>query len=143
MNDLTDYTDTQIQKEFIRRLIRTTPSKVLLGELSSRRQKTEWTTDSRDGFVDFCCAFFEIPKDDLLGVKGPHRVYSARQVAMVAATQLFPITADAAARAFGRLDHATVLHAKKRVAQDREQAERLEALLTAWEGRHSDTAGRA
>lgn len=60
--------------------------------------------------------FYGIPEVSLYQRARPEPLATIRQVAMVLCRQLVGATSVETARAFGRTDHCTVLHAEKAVA---------------------------
>ena len=67
--------------------------------------------------VDAVCRYYNIKKEELLARKRTKEIASARQVAMFLISDMLDMPLAAVGNIFGK-DHATVIYAKTRVAED-------------------------
>jgi chromosomal replication initiator protein len=84
------------------------------------------------GIQEVVATYYDVTRDDLLSSKRTANIVWARHVAMQISRDLTHDSLEAIGRAFGGRNHATVLHACKRVSagvsQNREAASDIEAL---------------
>jgi len=84
-------------------------------------------------FISFAELFFYLPHGSLSGPRGTPDVSDPRLVAMNSAHSLFPrLPGRQLAAAFRRRGHASIAHARRRVAADPNLALSAEALQHAW-----------
>ena len=63
--------------------------------------------------------YFKISKDDLISTKKSRRIALARQIAIYLAKELTQCSLPEIGAQFGGRDHASVVHAVRKIAQDR------------------------
>lgn len=75
--------------------------------------------------IDIVCKFYNVKKEDLLARKRTKNIAEARQIAMYLITEFINIPLEAVGNIFGK-DHATVIYAKNKVADDISASKKLE-----------------
>lgn len=78
--------------------------------------------------VEMVCKFYGVKKDDLLARKRTKNIAEARQIAMYLITEYMNIPLEAVGNIFGK-DHATVIYAKNKVAEDIKKSKKLEVQI--------------
>lgn len=74
--------------------------------------------------IDTVCKFYGLKKEDLLARKRTKEIAQARQIAMYLITELLSMPLAAIGNIFGK-DHATVIYAKTKVAEDMAKNKKL------------------
>ncbi|MBQ8451278.1 MAG: chromosomal replication initiator protein DnaA [Clostridia bacterium] len=87
--------------------------------------KAETETVDATKIIDTVCKFFNIKKEDILARKRTKEIAEARQIAMYLITEMINIPLEAVGNIFGK-DHATVIYAKNKVADDMKKSKKLE-----------------
>ncbi len=75
--------------------------------------------------IDIVCKFYNVKKEELLARKRTKNIAEARQIAMYLITEFINIPLEAVGNIFGK-DHATVIYAKNKVADDIKTSKKLE-----------------
>lgn len=75
--------------------------------------------------IDIVCKFYNVKKEELLARKRTKNIAEARQIAMYLITEFINIPLEAVGNIFGK-DHATVIYAKNKVADDIKASKKLE-----------------
>ena len=78
--------------------------------------------------IDIVCKFFNVKKEELLARKRTKAIAEARQIAMYLITEFLNIPLEAVGNIFGK-DHATVIYAKNKVADDIKKSKKLEVQI--------------
>ncbi len=76
------------------------------------------------------CNFFKVSLNDLKAYKRNKNIILPRQIAMYLSRQLTNMSLPEIGRAFGRKDHATVMHSCKKIEKDINSNEELKSILT-------------
>lgn len=92
--------------------------------LKNIARQDEETIDATK-IIDIVCKFYNVKKEDLLARKRTKNIAEARQIAMYLATEYLNIPLEAVGDIFGK-NHATVIYAKNKVAEDIKQFKKLE-----------------
>ena len=75
--------------------------------------------------IDIVCKFYSVKKEELLARKRTKNIAEARQIAMYLITEFLSIPLEAVGNIFGK-DHATVIYAKNKIAEDIKKSKKLE-----------------
>jgi len=75
--------------------------------------------------IDIVCKFYNIKKDELLARNRTKTIADARQIAMYLITEFISMPLKAVGEIFGK-NHATVIYAKTKVAEDMKKSKRIE-----------------
>lgn len=75
--------------------------------------------------IDIVCKFYNVKKEELLARKRTKNIAEARQIAMYLITEFINIPLESVGNIFGK-DHATVIYAKNKVADDIKTSKKLE-----------------
>ena len=75
--------------------------------------------------IDIVCKFYNVKKEDLLARKRTKNIAETRQIAMYLITEFLNIPLAGVGSIFGK-DHATVIYAKNKVADDIKKSKKLE-----------------
>lgn len=67
-----------------------------------------------DLVIDAACEVFQLPRDDIVGERRYHHIIKYRHAAMIVARDLTGASYPVIARAFGKKDHTTVIHALRK-----------------------------
>ena len=78
--------------------------------------------------IDIVCKFFNVKKEELLARKRTKAIAEARQIAMYLITEFLNIPLESVGNIFGK-DHATVIYAKNKVADDIKKSKKLEVQI--------------
>ena len=92
--------------------------------LKNIAKQDEETIDATK-IIDIVCKFYGVKKEDLLARKRTKNIAEARQIAMYLVTEYLNIPLEAVGDIFGK-NHATVIYAKNKVAEDIKQFKKLE-----------------
>ena len=92
--------------------------------LKNIAKQDEETIDATK-IIEIVCKFYGIKKEDLLARKRTKNIAEARQIAMYLVTEYLNIPLEAVGDIFGK-NHATVIYAKNKVAEDIKQYKKLE-----------------
>ena len=85
--------------------------------------QTEETVDAGN-IIDVVCKYYNIKKEELLARKRTKEVAEARQIAMFLITEFINMPLASVGSIFGK-DHATVIYAKNKVAEDMKKSQKL------------------
>lgn len=75
--------------------------------------------------IDIVCKFYNVKKEELLARKRTKNIAEARQIAMYLITEFLNIPLESVGNIFGK-DHATVIYAKNKIADDMKKSKKLE-----------------
>ena len=75
--------------------------------------------------IDIVCKFYNIKKEDVLARKRTKAIAETRQIAMYLISEYINMPLESIGNIFGR-DHATVIYAKNKVADDIKTSKKLE-----------------
>jgi len=75
--------------------------------------------------IDIVCKFYNVKKEELLARKRTKTIAEARQIAMYLITEFMSLPLEAVGNIFGK-DHATVIYAKNKIADEMKKSKRLE-----------------
>ena len=75
--------------------------------------------------IDIVCKFYNVKKEELLARKRTKAIAEARQIAMYLITEFLNIPLESVGNIFGK-DHATVIYAKNKIADDMKKSKKLE-----------------
>lgn len=75
--------------------------------------------------IDIVCKFYNVKKEELLARKRTKNIAEARQIAMYLITEFLNIPLESVGNIFGK-DHATVIYAKNKIADDIKKSKKLE-----------------
>ncbi len=75
--------------------------------------------------IDIVCKFYNVKKEDLLARKRTKQIAESRQIAMYLITEFLSIPLESVGNIFGK-DHATVIYAKNKIAEDMKKSKKLE-----------------
>ena len=78
--------------------------------------------------IDIVCKFYNVKKEELLARKRTKAIAEARQIAMYLITEFLNIPLESVGNIFGK-DHATVIYAKNKVADDIKKSKKLEVQI--------------
>ena len=78
--------------------------------------------------IDIVCKFYNVKKDELLARKRTKAIAEARQIAMYLITEFLNIPLESIGNIFGK-DHATVIYAKNKIADDIKKSKKLEVQI--------------
>ena len=78
--------------------------------------------------IDIVCKFYNIKKEDVLARKRTKNIAEARQIAMFLITEYINMPLESVGNIFGK-DHATVIYAKNKVADDIKNSKKLEVQI--------------
>ncbi len=78
--------------------------------------------------VEMVCKFYGVKKEELLARKRTKNIAEARQIAMYLITEYLNIPLEAVGNIFGK-DHATVIYAKNKIAEDIKKSKKLEVQI--------------
>jgi chromosomal replication initiator protein len=92
--------------------------------LKNIARQDEETVDATR-IIDTVCKFYNIKKDDILARKRTKNIAEARQVAMYLIADMINIPLESIGNIFGK-DHATVIYAKNKVADDMAKSKKLQ-----------------
>ena len=95
--------------------------------LKNISKQDEETIDATK-IVEIVCKFYGIKKEELLARKRTKNIAEARQIAMYLITEYLSIPLEAVGNIFGK-DHATVIYAKNKVAEDIKKYKKLEVQI--------------
>ena len=95
--------------------------------LKNIAKQDEETIDATK-IVEIVCKFYGVKKEDLLARKRTKNIAEARQIAMYLITEYLNIPLEAVGNIFGK-DHATVIYAKNKVAEDIKKYKKLEVQI--------------
>ena len=95
--------------------------------LKNIAKQDEETIDATK-IIDIVCKFYGVKKEDLLARKRTKNIAEARQIAMYLVTEYLNIPLEAVGDIFGK-NHATVIYAKNKVAEDIKQFKKLEVQI--------------
>jgi len=95
--------------------------------LKNIAKQDEETIDATK-IIDIVCKFYGVKKEDLLARKRTKNIAEARQIAMYLVTEYLSIPLEAVGDIFGK-NHATVIYAKNKVAEDIKQFKKLEVQI--------------
>lgn len=95
--------------------------------LKNIAKQDEETIDATK-IIEIVCKFYGVKKEDLLARKRTKNIAEARQIAMYLATEYLNIPLEAVGDIFGK-NHATVIYAKNKVAEDIKQYKKLEVQI--------------
>ncbi len=95
--------------------------------LKNIAKQDEETIDATK-IVDIVCKFYGVKKEDLLARKRTKNIAEARQIAMYLITEYLNIPLEAVGNIFGK-DHATVIYAKNKIAEDIKKFKKLEVQI--------------
>ena len=87
--------------------------------------KTDDETIDATKIIEIVCKFYAIKKEEMLARKRTKNVAEARQVAMYLITEYLSLPLEAVGNIFGK-DHATVIYAKNKIADDIKKSKKLE-----------------
>lgn len=90
--------------------------------------KTDEETIDATKIVEIVCKFYGVKKEELLARKRTKNIAEARQIAMYLITEYLNIPLEAVGNIFGK-DHATVIYAKNKVAEDIKKYKKLEVQI--------------
>ncbi len=99
--------------------------------LTSAREALKNIADENEGtidgtkIIDMVCKFYGIKKEEIVARNRKKNIAEARQVAMYLCTELLNIPLETIGNMFGK-DHATVIYAKNKVAEDIKASKKLE-----------------
>lgn len=85
--------------------------------------QNEETIDAGN-IIDVVCKYYNIKKEELLARKRTKEVAEARQIAMFLITEFINMPLASVGSIFGK-DHATVIYAKNKVAEDMKKSQKL------------------
>ena len=85
------------------------------------------TTETIDAtkIIDIVCKFYNVKKEELLARKRTKQIAESRQIAMYLITEFLSIPLESVGNIFGK-DHATVIYAKNKIADDIKKSKKLE-----------------
>ena len=95
--------------------------------LKNIAKQDEETIDATK-IVDIVCKFYGVKKEELLARKRTKNIAEARQIAMYLITEYLNIPLEAVGNIFGK-DHATVIYAKNKIAEDIKKFKKLEVQI--------------
>ena len=95
--------------------------------LKNIAKQDEETIDATK-IIDIVCKFYGVKKEDLLARKRTKNIAEARQIAMYLSTEYLNIPLEAVGDIFGK-NHATVIYAKNKVAEDIKLYKKLEVQI--------------
>lgn len=95
--------------------------------LKNIAKQDEETIDATK-IVEIVCKFYGVKKEELLARKRTKNIAEARQIAMYLITEYLNIPLEAVGNIFGK-DHATVIYAKNKVAEDIKKYKKLEVQI--------------
>lgn len=75
--------------------------------------------------IDIVCKFYNIKKEDVLARKRTKNIAETRQIAMYLITEYINMPLESVGNIFGK-DHATVIYAKNKIADDIKKSKKLE-----------------
>ena len=78
--------------------------------------------------IDIVCKFYNVKKEELLARKRTKAIAEARQIAMYLITEFLNIPLESVGNIFGK-DHATVIYAKNKIADDIKKSKKLEVQI--------------
>lgn len=78
--------------------------------------------------IDIVCKFYSVKKEELLARKRTKTIAEARQIAMYLITEFLNIPLESIGNIFGK-DHATVIYAKNKIADDIKKSKKLEVQI--------------
>lgn len=71
-----------------------------------------------DKVIEIVCKYYKVQKSDLIGKKRNKEIVDPRQICMYVMTELLNIPLIAVGNALGGRDHATVIHAREKIASN-------------------------
>ena len=95
--------------------------------LKNIAKQDEETIDATK-IVEIVCKFYGVKKEELLARKRTKNIAEARQIAMYLITEYLNIPLEAVGNIFGK-DHATVIYAKNKIAEDIKKFKKLEVQI--------------